>query len=457
MELELIHKKFLTCSSVTFDSRQVTDGSFFIALVGENTDGNNYIEQALNAGATCCLISNIPQNERYKQEEKCILVDDTLKVFQQLAAFHRLQFRIPVISIGGSNGKTTTKELVASVLSKKYRVHKTEGSFNNHTGVPLTLLSLKPEHEIAIIEIGANHLHEHEELVPLVKPTHLLITNNGKDHLEGFGDEAGARLANNELYAFAKTSGTAKIFLDIAHKDQVSDLKEMSFPESEIIGFGDDYSIASTSSATGLGVELVYGNDDDQVFPTQLVGNYNSENIAASIYIGQYFGVEDYKIKEALSEYVPGKLRSMLLEKDSMTLFVDCYNANPSSMHASLSSFLQTSKQPRAVILADMRELGAHAEAEHQEMTNYLISQKEKGEFDLCILVGPEFMKTTRLETATRFETTEEALLLVQKLLQEKKLENYSILFKGSRGPNPHCPILLPLVEEIYGEKVYNK
>ncbi len=453
MELEIIHKKFLECISVTFDSRQVTEGSFFVALVGENTDGNNYIEQALTAGATFCLISDIPQNEHYKQEEKCIMVDDTLKAFQQLAAFHRSQFQIPVIAIGGSNGKTTTKELVASVLSKKYHVSKTEGSFNNHTGVPLTLLSLKPQHEIAVIEIGANHLYEHEELALLVNPTHLLVTNNGKDHLEGFGDEAGARIANNELYAFAKTSGTTKVFLDITHGDQVSDLKELGFPESELITFGDNYSIASTSSATGLGVELVYGNDDDQVFSTQLVGNYNSENIAASVCIGHYFGVEDYKIKEALFEYVPGKLRSQLLEKGSMTLFVDCYNANPSSMHASLSSFLETNKGPRAVILADMRELGEHAEHEHQETVSYLINKGE--EFDLCLLVGPEFMKTTGLETATRFETTDEALLLVQKLLEEKKLENHSILFKGSRGPNPHCPILLPLVEEICREKIY--
>ena len=456
MELELIHQKFLKCTDTTFDSREVKEDTFFIALKGETTDGNKYIEQALNNGASFCLISDITENAKYKDNDRCIIVQDTLKAFQELAGFHRRTFSIPVIAIGGSNGKTTTKELTACVLSKKYKTISTYGSFNNHTGVPLTLLSIKPEDEIAVIEIGANHKHEHEELINIIFPTHIFVTNNGKDHLEGFGSAEGAREANNELYNYAKENNT-KVFVNIKHEDQVSDCKNIEIEETNLIYFGDDYALEHDSNNELSNVSLKYSNGD--IFKTNLVGEYNSENIATSICIGKYFGIDINKISEALKEYIPKSLRSTLINEDHFACVIDCYNANPSSMRLSLNSFFKnTVDKDRIIVLAEMRELGTHSKTEHQEIVNLIEENCNKNSNDIVILIGDDFVNTQGLENAKRFKTNIEAMIFFKDLVKENHSEDTTkkyFFFKGSRGPDPKCPILLPLVEELIGRKIY--
>ncbi|MBP7831882.1 MAG: UDP-N-acetylmuramoyl-tripeptide--D-alanyl-D-alanine ligase [Candidatus Pacebacteria bacterium] len=410
------------------DSRTIASGDIYFALRGENMDGNAYAADALSKGASFAIIDN----EKYKNDatpdtkEKVILVKDTLATLQELAHFHRKTFSIPIIVVGGSNGKTTTKELLVAALSGKYNVHATRANFNNHFGVPMTLLGLKPEHEIAVIEVGANHPLEHEQLAAIIEPTHLYITNHGKDHLEGFGSIEGVRNANNELLAAAKKFGTT-VFINKNIPEIYEDATSMNLKTEEI---DSDYEIEQNIFAI-INYKNFDGYSLDQknpsiTFKTQLVGDYNAPNIAAAVSIAHFFSVPLEKIQEKLSEYIPGLMRSQLIERDGMRIILDCYNANPSSMLLSLQSFFSQTGRPKLAIIGDMRELGAFEQAEHQAIVDYL----ETCSCEEIVLVGEQFQKTTGLARALRFPDSTSA----KNWFDATSHAGFDIFIKASRG-----------------------
>ncbi|HRH31602.1 MAG TPA: UDP-N-acetylmuramoyl-tripeptide--D-alanyl-D-alanine ligase [Candidatus Paceibacterota bacterium] len=409
------------------DSRTIATGDVYFALRGENMDGNAYAADALAKGAAFAIIDN----EKFSSGEKYILVKDTLATLQELAHFHRKTFSIPIIVVGGSNGKTTTKELLVAALSGKYNVHATRANFNNHFGVPMTLLGLKPEHEIAVIEVGANHPLEHEQLAAIIEPTHLYITNHGKDHLEGFGSIEGVRSANNELLVAAKKFGTT-VFINKNIPEIYEDATSMNLKTAEI---DSDYEIEQNIFAI-INYKHFDQKNQSITFQTQLVGDYNAPNIAAAVSIAHFFSVPLEKIQEKLSEYVPGLMRSQLIERDGMRIILDCYNANPSSMLLSLQSFFAQKNQennpdtqkprPKLAIIGDMRELGAFEQSEHQAIVDYL----EMCSCEEIVLVGEQFQKTTGLARALRFPDS----ISAKSWFDSTNHAGFDIFIKASRG-----------------------
>jgi UDP-N-acetylmuramoyl-tripeptide--D-alanyl-D-alanine ligase len=451
-ELSSLHTLFLQTKHTTFDSREVKSGSFFVALVGESSDGNLFVQKALDSRASLVLTNN----KDFKDSERCFFVEDTLKAFWDLAHFHRNTFSFPIIAIGGSNGKTTTKELLAHTLSTKYNVCKTYSSFNNQTGVPLTLLSLNKSHQFGIIEIGANHLGEHADLIPIIHPSHLYITNNGKDHLEGFGSEENARKANNELYAYAAKNDVTT-FVSKNNLDQIHDTQKLTFtmPTKE---FGSDY-VCENKDLDNFTCSLSLTLPDLKEFEisSNLVGDYNAHNIRAVLAICEHFNMTKEAIKKAIESYIPSLLRSQILidKERNNTLFVDCYNANPSSMRLSLDSFIKKmDNKKRFVFLADMRELGKFSLFEHQQIVDFLQNEHEKSNFAGIFLIGCEFSKTKKFSFAQRFQSVREFLESNIYKKESISFENAYFFFKGSRGPNPKCPLLLPVVESVFGKEI---
>ncbi len=414
MEIKDLYNIFINeCSqSISTDTRKIKTGSLFFAWKGENIDGNKFAEEALEKGANYVVIDN----PEYKVNEKCILVQDSIKTLQDLASFHRNKFNIPLIVIGGSNGKTTTKELLVSVLEKKYKTHYTKESFNNHTGVPLTILDMHIDSEIAVIEIGANHIGEHKDLLAIVKPCFVLVTNNGKDHLEGFGSIQGVREANKEIYDWAKENN-AKIFVN----KFISDLMQDSDGGDCILYPQKEY-----ESTSGEYASLIYGKD---VFESKLFGSYNEPNILASIAIGEYFEIDISSIQKSILEYSPSLKRSQIIKTEDNLIILDCYNANPSSMELSLKDlFLNFKDKNKIIIVGDMLELGESSSQYHLEILDYIKYNISKE--DIVLAVGKDFYQYKNIFDFNFFENVDSAKILFDSLNKKDAL----IFVKASRG-----------------------
>ncbi|HAL64341.1 MAG: UDP-N-acetylmuramoyl-tripeptide--D-alanyl-D-alanine ligase [Bacteroidetes bacterium 38_7] len=416
--IEELYRLFLISKGVCTDSRKLEEGQLFFALRGENFDGNDFAEIALKNGAMAVIIDN-PEK---KNLQHAFFVPNVLVTLQQLAGFHRKHFHIPVIAIAGSNGKTTTKELVASVLSKKYQIKATTRNLNNHIGVPLTLLSIQPNTEFAIIEMGANHLGEIAYLCEIARPNHGLITNIGRAHLEGFGNFEGIIKAKTELYEFlALSNGLAFV----NGKDELLLTKSNNLRR---ILYNSDYSIVKGEviDSTGyLKVNLRISNSE-HLLQTQLVGAYNLSNILAAACIGNYFGVEDDMISEAIEEYRPNNSRSQYIETHYNKLVMDAYNANPTSMEVAITNFMNRPETPKAAILGEMLELGIESLKEHQALVDKVASANVQKLF----FVGKNFSNVALPSAAKYFENTS----LLKDYLRENPLQQYFILIKGSRG-----------------------
>lgn len=411
--MELL-KLFLESSGICTDSRKVKAGDLFFALRGENFDGNLYAQSALKSGASYAIIDRADLIG-----SGMILVDDVLKALQDLAIAYRDTFDVPVLAITGSNGKTTTKELTAAVISQKYNPLVTSGNFNNHIGVPLTLLSAKRENDFFIIEMGANHQGEIDQLCKIAKPNFGMITNIGRAHLEGFGGVEGIKKGKSEMYRFlAKHKG--QIFLD--NSDEV--LKSL-IPQAfkSVIGYESDRFSTSVSNDNFLTFKY-----DDEDVETHLFGEFNIKNIAAAIAIGEYFGVEKNDITFGIKNYVPGNNRSQMAKIGQHVVVKDAYNANPSSVDASLKAFFSMkSELNKGIILGDMLELGDESEAEHQKILE-LISENVLA---FKIFIGPIYYSLKDKFEGEFFENMTDAKSSVQlHMLAEPHL----ILLKGSRG-----------------------
>ncbi len=412
---------------VSTDTRQLPSGCIYFALKGDNFDGNKFAEQALEKGAAYAVIDN----PDYRANERCILVPDVLKTLQQLANHHRLQFEIPVIAIGGSNGKTTTKELVSSVLSAHYPCHFTKGNLNNHIGVPLTLLSMPRGTEVAIIEMGTNQPGDIEELCRIVQPTHGLLTNIGKEHLEGFGSLAGVKKAEGELYDFlAKNHGCAFVNLSEKHLPAMSKKVPMRVGYSRTEALHLEQGIIEVQMLEDMPfVRAAFLSDDGPMIElcTQLFGNHNFQNIMTAIALGVYFKVPAEKIKEALENYTPSNNRSQLIHRNGATILLDAYNANPSSMQPALQSLFAMPARRRIAILGDMLELGEDSQKEHNDLLRFAARLK----IDQIILVGKEFEETPFSKYgALHFADNQAA----KHWLNAQDLRDTAILIKGSRG-----------------------
>ena len=426
MNIEELYRLFLKHPSVSTDSRSIKPGSIFFALGGENFDGNKFAKQAIEKGSTYSVIDN----PAFKEDDRFILVEDSLIALQQLAALHRSKLNIPLIAITGSNGKTTTKELTHAVLSKKYNAYATKGNRNNHIGVPLSLLELNAETEIAVIEMGANHQREIAALCDIANPDFGMITNVGKAHLEGFGGIEGVKKGKGELYGhIAKNGGT--IFINAENYDLHS-LTETAGVK-KIISYGTN----SAFDCSGKVVEefpalkiswRTKNNPAENIIQTHLPGSYNLENILAAICIGNYFGVEAENINSAIAEYVPSNNRSQIVKKGSRTIILDCYNANPSSMTAALSNLSGITAGRKVAILGDMLELGGDSEALHRAVIEQLAALST----DEIILIGENFTAASKNETVKcrTFATADEA----KEFLSKNKFQDSVILIKGSHA-----------------------
>ncbi len=422
-----LYSLFKEYNKICIDSRKAEEGSIFFALKGDNFDGNKYAQKALEKCAYAVVDdSSVVADERY------ILVNDTLNMLQRLAGYHRKRLGIPVLAITGTNGKTTTKELVASVLSKKYNVAYTQGNLNNHIGVPLTLLSVTKEHNFAVIEMGANHIGEIAELCKIAAPDFGIITNVGKAHLEGFGSFDGVKKAKAELYNYLyENDGLAFVNYDNEN------LEEMRPPHSIIYygtrGFTHCQGKLINNSSSYVSVLWHYHDkhdedhlsDIDVEINSKLVGDYNFENILAAIAVGYNFGIDKDKIVEAIENYVPNNNRSQVIETVNNKVIMDGYNANPTSMKVSVDSFSKQLFTPKMLILGDMLELGYVEQPEH----NIILEQALNSGAEQCIFVGTRFAELKN-DRALFFNSSEE---LVEHL-SKKKYKGYNILIKGSRG-----------------------
>ena len=423
MDLQKIYDIFLECNQeVCTDTRSIIRGSLFVALSGSNFNGNKFIKQALNSG---CLFA-ISDDPKYLNHKNVVLVDDSIGLLHDLANFHRNMFNIPVLAITGTNGKTTTKELLNSVLSKKYKVLSTLGNLNNHIGVPLTLLRLRKEHDFAIIEMGANHIGDIKELCEIAEPNYGVITNVGKAHMEGFGSFQNIITTKTELYNFVE-SIKGRLFVNLNE----TELKNKSTNLTEPILYGGNDYLNYTLTPS---LELLSLTINDQVVKTKLFGNYNAENILTAYKIGLYFGVSTMLIKTALEDYVPTNNRSQRTKtKRGNVLILDAYNANPTSMNLAIDEFSQL-KSDKVYILGEMRELGSIANEEHIKIMDRLSDKS-----NIVFYVGMAFKK---------FENRypQDFYANIDKLLASKKLieiANSNILIKGSRS------VQLDTLEEI--------
>ena len=410
-----LYNIFLNSTGITTDSRDCPKGSIFFALKGETFDGNKYAAAALEKG---CAYAVVDEAE-YATDDRFILVPDVLTALQQLANEHRRALGTRIIGVTGTNGKTTTKELIAAVLSKKYNVLYTQGNFNNHIGVPKTLLRLTKEHEIAVVEMGANHPGEIKTLVNIVEPDYGIITNVGKAHLEGFGSFEGVIKTKGELYDFLRQKGGSKVFID-ADNEHLAGIAH----DLELIKYGvrsDAGTLAVKGEVIACDPFLRFRWNGGEV-NTHLIGAYNIYNMLAAATIGMHFGVTPAQINEALTEYVPSNNRSQLTVTENNKLVVDTYNANPTSMMAALENFTLMAMPSKMAILGSMGELGAVSHDEHQRIVNYLT---QHGYNDVW-LVGKEFGK---IECNYRKFADVEA---VKQELLSHPLKGQCILIKGS-------------------------
>ena len=414
--IETIYRHFTRAYKVSTDSRKIEDGAVFFALKGENFDANDFALQVAEGGKASLVVAD--RNDLPKHE-RILIVDDTLKALQQLAQYHRQQMKATVIGITGTNGKTTTKELVSAVLAKKYKLIHTMGNLNNHIGVPLTLLSIKPDTEMAVVEMGANHPGEIADLCLLSDPDFGLITNVGKAHLEGFGSFEGVIETKTALYRHVKAHGQA-VFVN-----RMNDILWQRSEGQNRISYGchsnADYPVEQGQCNPYLSVKW-----QEQEVRTRLVGAYNFENVAAAIAVGSYFGVEKAAIIEALESYTPTNSRSQVIDTEKNHIIMDAYNANPTSMQAALRNFANICGEQHLLILGDMRELGSASEEEHRNILNLM---KEFG-FKEAYLVGQNFCEYNDNADWRTFDNVEE----LRQYIENHCIEGKTILVKGSRG-----------------------
>jgi len=382
MQIENLYNIFLQFPFVQTDTRKLKTNDLYFALKGPNFNGNLFAQKALDNGAAYAIVDETTD----AASERIIKVGDVLTTLQLLAKHHRQQFTIPFIAVTGSNGKTTTKELLHEVLNSTYKTYTTEGNLNNHIGIPLTILKIKADAEMALIEMGANHQKEIEDYCKFTLPTHGLITNVGKAHLEGFGGEEGVRKGKGELFDFLRTTnGTAFIMNDYTYLQEMSKgiaiVKTYGTTNAEITG--------TIKNSTGfLEVAITKGAAIDTI-ATQLVGEYNLPNVLAAVAVGKYFNVADEKIKSALENYTPSNSRSQLIERDGNKIILDAYNANPTSMKAAIENFAKMKGDEKVLLLGGMMELGNESLQEHQSIINVIGNYKWKA----VVLVGGEYHK----------------------------------------------------------------
>ncbi len=413
--IEKIYTKFIESNKISTDTRKILPNSIFFALKGANFNANKFAKEALKKGASLAIIDDA----EYYINSNYILVDDVLETLQKLATHHRKQLNIPIIALTGSNGKTTTKELINVVLSEKFKTTATIGNLNNHIGVPLTLLSMDKNTQIGIVEMGANHPKEIEFLCNITKPDYGYITNFGKAHLEGFGSIAGVIKAKTELYQYLEKNNKI-VFINNNDSIQVEKSKRI-----KSVSFGTKkakYPI--TLLEANPNVKLQFENINIQ---SNLIGTYNFNNIAAAIAIGNYFNVEVKAIKNAIESYYPTNNRSQIIIKGSTKIILDAYNANPSSMQSALENFIQLNDKNKIVILGDMLELGDYAEEEHQKISDFILEST----INKIYLIGEHFRKTKN--------QSQHIILLnnydeFKNSFKKSNFENSTILIKASRG-----------------------
>lgn len=419
MEISELYKRFLECGCVTTDTRNCPEGSMFFALKGASFNGNTFASKAIESG---CRYAVVDEAEYANDADgRIIQVDDCLKALQDMAALHRRTLGTRMIGITGTNGKTTTKELIAAVLKEKFNVLYTQGNLNNHIGVPLTLLKLTREHEMAVVEMGANHPGEIKFLVNIAQPDYGIITNVGKAHLEGFGSLEGVIRTKGELYDYIR-SKKGTIFIQNENKylnDIAGGIDCIRYGSGE----GLNVSGSITSCSPFLSFAWTAGDSKHEV-STHLIGSYNLDNALAAVTIGRYFGVDDKSICHALSSYIPQNNRSQLVDTGRNKLVVDAYNANPTSMQAALENFRLIEAPHKMAIIGDMKELGESSHEEHQKIADMLSGCG----FEKVILVGPEFGRTSH--SFIRMNDAEE----VRNYISHCKPEGYMILIKGSNS-----------------------
>lgn len=416
MTIDEIHKIFLSCDDVATDTRKITTNCFFVALKGENFNANTFAKEALSNGAAYALIDE----EHYYIDHRTILTEDALTTLQDLAKFHRDYLKLPILAITGSNGKTTTKETVAAVLSKKFKTKATVGNFNNHIGVPLTLLSFNEKTEFGIVEMGANHQKEIELLCSIATPDYGYITNFGLAHLEGFGGFEGVVKGKSEMYEFL-INGAKMAFVNLddpIQKEKTSTLKRFTFSEKDQ---NADLLISEVQAKPF--VQLIANG---LVIQSQLLGLYNAENIKAAIAIGTYFDVNSRDIKDAVEHYVPVNNRSQMIAVKEHSIILDAYNANPSSMSTALLNFVQLDGDHKLAILGDMFELGNEGEKEHKKIIESMIHSNIQ-----VIFVGKHFFQERVANPHFKFFETFD---LFADAFRHHTLEKSTILIKGSRG-----------------------
>lgn len=418
MKTDELYKIFLQSTGITTDTRKVAEGNLFFALSGEKFDGNAFADEAIKKGCSYAVVDNAG----FVRNEKYLLVDDCLVALQNLAEFHRKKLTIPFIGITGTNGKTTTKELIAKVLSSKYKVINTEGNLNNHIGVPLTLLRVTQKTEIAIIEMGANHPNEIAFLANIAKPTHGIITNIGKAHLEGFGGFEGVKRTKNELYQYLiQHDGT--IFVNAENEILNTLLKDQKVKK---VFYGKSDESICKGDVLKSDPFLEFNVPGYGTVKTKLAGRYNLENALAAISFGIYFGIPFDMIKTSLETYEPSNQRSQIKQTNSNVLLMDCYNANPSSMEMALENFSKMEYPSKAVILGDMLELGDESEIEHKKIIQLVLSMK----LDRIVMVGPIFHEIASASNIICFKDAQGA----KQWITENGFKNFLILIKGSRG-----------------------
>ena len=417
MTVQDLHKLFLECNTVSIDTRKIEKDNMFFALKGDNFDANSFAEEALSKGAKYVVIDNAD----FYVNDSTLLVENSLETLQKLASYHRDYLNIPIIALTGSNGKTTTKELIQVVLAKKYSTKATKGNLNNHIGVPLTLLSFTSSTEIGIVEMGANHQKEIEFLCSIAKPDYGYITNFGKAHLEGFGGVEGVIKGKSEMYTYLKSNAkTAFVNLDDKiQEEKTSNIKRITFSQNK--------------KETDLFIEKVIANPFveiktlDTTINSHLIGLYNANNINAAILFGKYFNVQTTEIKSAIESYIPENNRSQLLIKGTNEIILDAYNANPSSMKVALENFIQLDKKNKIVIIGDMYELGEESVAEHKAIVDFLSSNTD---FE-CHFLGKDFYANAISKDNFRFYESFDAF---SKQFDFLNCKEKTILIKGSRG-----------------------
>ncbi|MCW5912755.1 MAG: UDP-N-acetylmuramoyl-tripeptide--D-alanyl-D-alanine ligase [Cyclobacteriaceae bacterium] len=417
MYLTQLYQRFSEAGKVSTDTRQITPGSLFFALRGDKFNANEFAAQALEKGATYAVVDDA----RYAVNERYILVEDALTALQALAKHHRSRLKIPVVGLTGSNGKTTSKELVLAVLDKKFKTYATKGNLNNHIGVPLTILSIDHSYEMAVVEMGANHLGEIALLCSIANPTHGLITNIGKAHIGTFGGFENIIRGKSELYQHLLTTDGI-VFINSQSPVLANMAKRFKHPY--FYPAAGDYYQAQLLNADPF---IRFKAEDGEEVQTQLMGAYNFENMAAALCIGKFFGVDAKEANRAVAEYVPGNMRSQVITKGSNTIILDAYNANPSSMEAAVENLAAMKAKKKVAIVGDMFELEEEAAKEHARMGELLKAKK----FDSVYLCG-SLMQSAKASFADAVYCEQKAELI--ELLKRNPIRNSTVLIKASRG-----------------------